>query len=179
MKNSEIGIHIKKMRLQQKRSQQELAQSCGYTKSHLSKIERGKVIPSLGALDKIAEALRIKVSILLGEESQEEIVHNPSEQAQKEMMETAKGYSIFPFAVAYHDKKMQPFLFSTERAKHIPHTTCHESEEFMYVIEGEMILKIGKKEYHLKSGDGLYFNARYEHQTIPLTETVKVLDIFV
>ena len=42
-----------------------------------------------------------------------------------------------------------------------------------------MILKIGKKEYHLKAGDGLYFNARYEHQTIPLTDTVKVLNLFV
>jgi mannose-6-phosphate isomerase-like protein (cupin superfamily) len=74
---------------------------------------------------------------------------------------------------------MQPFLFISEKSKHVPHTTCHESEEFFYVLEGEMILKIGKKEYHLKTGDGLYFNARYEHQTIPLTETVKVLNVFV
>ena len=95
------------------------------------------------------------------------------------MIETAKGYSIFPFAVEYHEKKMQPFLFITEKSKHISHTTCHESEEFIYVLEGEMILKIGKKEYHLKAGDGLYFNARYEHQTIPLTDTVKVLNLFV
>lgn len=179
MKNNEIGIHIKKIRLQQKRSQQELASACGYAKSHLSKIESGKVVPSLGALDKIAEALRTRVSVLLGENSHEEIVHNPGKQALSEMIETAKGYSIFPFAVEYHDKKMQPFLFITKKSKHIPHTTCHESEEFIYVLEGEMILKIGNKEYSLKAGDGLYFNARYDHQTIPLTDTVKVLNIFV
>jgi transcriptional regulator with XRE-family HTH domain len=179
MKNIEIGIHIKKVRLQQKRSQKELADACGFTKSHLSKIESGKVVPSLGALDKIAEALRTRVSILLGEDSHEEIVYNSSTQALTEMIETAKGYSIFPFAVEYHEKKMQPFLFITEKAKHVPHTTCHESEEFIYVLEGEMILKIGKKEYNLKAGDGLYFNARYEHQTIPLTDSVKVLNLFV
>ena len=179
MKNSEIGIHIRKLRLQQKRSQKELAEACGYTKSHLSKIENSKVIPSLGALDKIAKALRTKVSILLGEESHKEIVYNSGEQAFAELIETAKGYSIFPFAVEYHDKKMQPFLFVTEKGKHIPHSTSHDSEEFFYVIEGEMVLKIGNKEYHLKEGDGLYFNARYEHQTIPLTDTVKVLNVFV
>jgi len=40
-----------------------------------------------------------------------------------------------------------------------------------------MILKIGDQEYHLKEGDGIYFNGSMEHQTIPLSETVKVLDI--
>ncbi|MFO7731173.1 MAG: cupin domain-containing protein, partial [Spirochaetia bacterium] len=59
------------------------------------------------------------------------------------------------------------------------HTTAHESEEFIYVLEGEMILKIGATEYNLKAGDGLYFNARYEHQTIPISDTVKVIDVLV
>lgn len=179
MNNEDIGIHIKKIRLEQRRSQQEVADNCGYTKSHLSKIENGKVIPSLGALDKIARSLNTKVGFLLGEEIHREVVHNPVTEAEGGLIKTAQGYSMFPYASEYGDKKMQPFLFLTKKNDHKLHTTAHESEEFIYVLEGEMILKIGATEYNLKTGDGLYFNARYEHQTIPITDTVKVIDVLV
>lgn len=179
MNNEDIGIHIKKLRLEQRRSQQEVADTCGFTKSHLSKIENGKVIPSLGALDKIARTLNTRVGLLLGEEVHQEVVHNPVDMAESGLIKTAKGYSMFPYASDYGDKKMQPFLFLSKKNEHKLHTTAHESEEFIYVLEGEMILKIGTTEYHLKPGDGLYFNARYEHQTIPLTDTVKVIDVMV
>lgn len=174
-----IGIHIKKIRSQQNKKQQDVAAACGFTKSHLSKIENDKVVPSLGALDKIAEALNTKIGILLGEDIGEEIVQNSKEESESGMMKTSKGYSIFPFASDYGEKKMQPFLFHTNKNEHILHTTVHESEEFFFVLSGEMILKFGMKEYHLKKGDGIYFNAHIEHQTIPLTNDVEILDIIV
>lgn len=178
MNSIDIGIHIKKKRLEQRRSQQEIAEFCGFTKSHLSKIENGKVLPSLGALDKIAEVLKTKVGILLGEEIHKEVVFHSKAEADSGLLLTSKGYSMFPYATDYGEKKMQPFLFCTCKKSHKLHSSSHDSEEFYYVLEGEMILKIGKNEYHLKEGDSIYFNARYEHQTIPLTETLKVLDIF-
>ncbi len=162
----DIGIHIKKMRLQQRRLQQEVADACGFTKSHLSKIENGKVVPSLGALDKIAEALHTKISTLLGEDMYEEVVINTREETEQGLMKTAKGYSMFPYASDYGEKKMQPFYFRTKKGEHKLHTTAHESEEFFYILKGEIILKVGGREYHLKEGDGIYFNARIEHQTI-------------
>lgn len=174
-----IGIHIKKIRLQQRRLQQEVADACGFTKSHLSKIENGKVVPSLGALDKIAKALGTRVGVLLGEDVYQEVVMNTRQEALEGMVKTAQGYGMFPYAADYGEKKMQPFLFRTLKKEHTLHSTAHESEEFFYIISGEMILKIGEKEYHLKEGDGIYFNARLEHQTIPISEEVQVLDIFV
>lgn len=174
-----IGVHIKKMRLEQRRSQQEIAEACGFTKSHLSKIENGKVVPSIGALDKIAESLNTRVSFLLGDEEHKEVVLTSHQEALDSLIKTAKGYRVHPYASDYGDKKMQPFLFVTDKKTHKLHTTAHESEEFIYILEGELILRIGTKDYHLREGDGIYFNARYEHQTIPISEHIKVLDIFV
>ncbi len=179
MNKKDIGIHIKKIRLEQRRSQQEIADFCGFTKSHLSKIEGGKVLPSLGALDKIAHALKLKIAVLLGEDIHSEVVYTSRKEAESGLLPTSKGYSVFPYASNYRDKKMQPFLFCSCRKSHKLHSTAHDSEEFYYILEGEMILKIGENEYHLKEGDGIYFNARYEHQTIPLTDTLKVLDFIV
>jgi len=172
-----IGLHIKKIRLQQKRTQQEIADFCGFTKSHLSKIEKGKVMPSIGVLSRIAESLQIKISYLLDEENHKDITHDTHEEIQTKMIKTSKGYSIYPFASAQENKVMQPFLFETHKKEHKLHTTIHEGEEFLYILEGEMILKLGTEEYHLRKGDGLYFDAHLEHETIPLTDTVKVLDI--
>ncbi len=174
-----IGLHIKKIRLQQKRTQQEIADFCGFTKSHLSKIESGKVMPSIGVLAKIAESLKTKISFLLDEENHthKDITYDSKQEIQTMMIRTSKGYSIYPFASTQEDKVMQPFLFETHKDDHKLHKTIHEGEEFFYILEGEMILTIGNKEYHLCEGDGLYFDARWEHQTRPLTETVRVLDI--
>ena len=179
MNKKDIGVHIRKIRLEQRRSQQEVADACDFTKSHLSKIENGRVVPSLGALDKIAEALSVKVSFLLGEEIHKEVVLTSNQEALDGLIMTAKGYRIHPYASEFGDKKMQPFLFLTDKKTHKLHTTAHDSEEFIYILEGEMILRIGTSEYHMREGDGIYFNARYEHQTIPISEHVKVLDIFV
>ncbi len=179
MDNSNIGVHIKKLRVDQRRSQQEIADYCGVTKSHLSKIENGKVLPSLGVLDKIAEALNTKLSILLGEEQHKDIVFTPHDEALKGLIKTAKGYKIYPYAADNGDKRMQPFLFYTNKKQHKLHFTAHDSEEFIYVLQGEMMFKIGGEQYHLKEGDGIYFDAKYDHQTIPLSEDLKVLDIFV
>jgi transcriptional regulator with XRE-family HTH domain len=173
-----IGVHIKKIRMQQKRTQQEIADYCGFTKSHLSKIEKGKVMPSIGVLAKIADSLNTKISFLLDEEQHKTVSHDAGDQIQRQMIRTSKGYSIYPFASSQEDKVMQPFYFETHKSEHQLHKTTHEGEEFIYILEGEMILKVGSEEYHLVAGDGLYFDARFEHQTIPLTETVKVLDIF-
>lgn len=179
MNRKAIGVHIKKIRLEQRRSQQEIADACGFTKSHLSKIENGRVMPSIGALDKIAEALNISISFLLGEEVHKEVVLTSHKEALDSLIKTTKGYWVHPYASDYSDKKMQPFLFVTDKKTHKLHTTAHESEEFIYILEGELILRIGATEYHMREGDGIYFNARYEHQTIPISEHIKVLDIFV
>jgi transcriptional regulator with XRE-family HTH domain len=178
MNNVDIGIHIKKLRLDQRRSQQEISDLCGITKSHLSKIENGKVLPSLGVLDKIAEALRTKLSILLGEEQHRDIVFTQHAEAMEGLIKTSKGYRIYPYAADNGEKRMQPFLFYTNKKQHKLHFTAHDSEEFIYVLQGEMLFRIGNEEYHLKEGDGIYFDANYDHQTVPLSEDLKVLDIF-
>jgi transcriptional regulator with XRE-family HTH domain len=172
-----IGLHIKKIRLQQKRTQEDIATFCGFTKSHLSKIEKGKVMPSIGVLAKIADSLNIKISFLLDEDNHKDITLDSAEAVSTQLIKTSKGYKMFPFASSQEDKVMQPFYFETRKADHKLHKTTHEGEEFLYILEGEMILKIGEDEYHLKTGDGFYFDGRMEHQTIPLSEVVKVIDI--
>lgn len=178
MNAEKMGATIKRIRLAQRRTQQDIATICNLSKSYLSKIEKGSVLPSLSVLGQIANALGTKVSILVAEEERISIVHETAEHVLANLSNTSMGYSIFPFATSISKKKVQPFLFITKKSEHKLNKNSHDDDEFLYILSGEMFLEIGNKKYHLKEGDGIFFDARIEHMTIPISEEVKVLDIF-
>ncbi len=178
-KNLEVGIRIKLLRINQKRTLQEIADKSGLSKSMISKIENDKTIPSVASLVKIASSLGTSVSSLMEQESLSKTIVTTQETAKKKLIKTEKGYMIFPYASEYHDKKMQPFLFVAQKGKVIPHQLSHEGEEFIYVLEGSMKMQVGNTKYILKSGDSLYFNAINKHGIMPITDEVTYIDIFV
>ena len=64
----DMGDRIRILRINQKKTLQEVADSCGLSKSMISKIENGKTIPSVATLVKIAQSLGTSISILLEKE---------------------------------------------------------------------------------------------------------------
>lgn len=63
-----VGEKIKQCRTTKGLSQKEIALSLGIDQAQYSRIESGKVEPTLSSLDKIAEALGMKLAELLDEE---------------------------------------------------------------------------------------------------------------
>lgn len=174
----EVGERIKLLRMSQSRTLQEVADQCGLSKSMISKIENDKTIPSVATLVKIAAALGTTISGLLEQDATGKTIVSTRQEALERLVKTEKGYHIFPFASAFHDKKMQPFLFVARKGEVIPHQLSHEGEEFVYVVEGCMKMLVGDTEYLLNKGDSLYFNALQKHGIMPETDEVTYIDIF-
>jgi transcriptional regulator with XRE-family HTH domain len=174
-----IGDRIKILRVNQKRTLQEIADASDLSRSMISKIENNKTIPSVAALIKISKALATNISNLLEHDGWLNAILTSRQNAEKNLTKTDKGYFIYPYASEYHEKKMQPFLFVAKKGKVKPHELSHEGEEFIYVIRGEMKMQIGEVEYSLKEGDSLYFNSLQKHGIMPVSEEVTYLDIFV
>ncbi|WP_274648576.1 helix-turn-helix domain-containing protein [Paenibacillus humicola] len=176
----ELGKRIRLIRKEQKRTQEEIAKMCGFTKSMLSKIESGGAMPAVSTLMKIAEALGVKVSDLLEEQSSNDTVMVSAGQYEdiSKWIKTNKGYSFFAFASTRHNKIMQPYIFVARRGEINAHTFSHAGEEFIYVISGTMRYKVGNTEYEMNAGDSLYFNSLQEHMVVPLSEEVKYLAVF-
>jgi transcriptional regulator with XRE-family HTH domain len=179
MTKPKIGLTIRAIRLSQNRTIQEIANICGLSKSMVSKIETDTVFPSVATLTKIARSLGTTVSVLLEESEENSDIIIQADKAEENSVQTERGYSIFPYASGYKGKKMQPFLFIGKKGEVKEHHLSHEGEEFIYVIEGEMKFQVGDVEYLLRKGDSLYFNSLKTHQVIPLTDTIRYLDIFV
>ncbi|MFH5182448.1 helix-turn-helix domain-containing protein [Paenibacillus sp. TAB 01] len=176
----DLGRRIRLIRKEQKRTQDEIALACGFTKSLLSKIESGKTMPAVATLMKIANALGVKVADLLDEDSHNDTILNRAEQYKdtSKWIKTSNGYSFFAFASERRDKVMQPYLFLAEKGEVKKRQFSHAGEEFIYVISGKMKYKVGGAEYELSAGDSVYFNSLEEHSVTPLTEQVKYLAIF-
>jgi transcriptional regulator with XRE-family HTH domain len=179
MTNLKIGLTLRTLRLGQNRTLQEIADSCGLSKSMVSKIETDKVFPSVATLSKLAKCLGTNVSSLMEETGQNSDVVIHANQAEGNTTKTERGYYIYPYASGYKEKKMQPFLFIAKKGEVKEHHVSHEGEEFIYVLEGEMKFQVGDIEYFLRKGDSLYFNAIKTHQVVPFSDKVKYLDIFV
>ena len=174
-----VGDRIKILRINQKRTMQEVGDSCALSKSMISKIENNKTIPSVATLVKIAQTLGTNISNLFEHEGWSKAIVTTRKEAEEKLVTTEKGYSIFPYASAFHEKKMQPFLFVAKKGEVIPHQLSHEGEEFVFVVEGTMKMQVGETEYLLKAGDSLYFNSLQKHGVLPVSDEVVYIDIFV
>lgn len=174
-----IGDRIRLLRLSQKRTLQEVANASELSKSMISKIENSKTIPSVATLIRIAKVLGTNISNLLEQDSWAKAIVVTRKTAEDNLTVTDKGYSIFPYASEFHEKKMQPFLFKGKKGEVVPHRLSHEGEEFVFVIEGSMKMQVGEVEYLLHTGDSLYFNSLQKHGIMPVSNDVVYLDIFV
>jgi len=175
----DVGDRIRILRTTQKKTLQEIADACGLSKSMISKIENNRTVPSVATLIKIAQILGTTISVLLEKEGWAKVVVNTRVEAMEHLVNTDKGYAIFPYAAQFHGKKMQPFLFKASKGEVVPHQLSHEGEEFIYMIEGEMKMQVAEATHLLKKGDTLYFNSMQKHGIIPVSDEVVYLDIFV
>ena len=161
-----IPSRIKQLRIKSGITLERLAELTGFTKGYLSKVERSSKIPPFATVQLIAGALGADVVELLDIHPEAafskniEIVKH-SETLEQAWEETSLVYSFKPLVNLYKNKYMAPFLFrvntgTTEAAN-------HDSEEFVYVLEGSLQLSYEGKIYPLTKGDSFYLDARIRH----------------
>lgn len=175
----ELGHRIRQIRLEQNRTLEDVAGQCGLTKSFLSKIETGKSVPTVSSLMNIADALGVKVSVLLDDEGFSGTVFTEAICLDEEhMIKTDKGYSFCGIAMERRNKNMQPYIFHAKKGEVLTQGLSHDGEEFVYVLEGQVKYRVGSQEYLLKEGDSLYFDSLLEHELDPVSDVVRFLAVF-
>src|SRR5688572_21875214 len=103
MSSLDIGGRIKALRVNQKRTLQEIADACDLSRGMISKIEKNKTVPSVAALVKIATALGTNISSILEQDGLVNAIHTPRKKSTENLTITEKGYAIYPYASEYHE----------------------------------------------------------------------------
>lgn len=155
-----------------------VADRCGCTRSLLSKIETGKVVPPVATLMRIASALGVSASALLEQGTAATTVLTRAKEFTEASIRSEKGYRFAMLAAERSDKLMQPILFEARRGEITSQPLTHAGEELVFVVQGRMKYRVGDVEYTLDEGDVLYFDAEQPHELTPLTARVRFLAVF-
>ena len=161
----DIGKKIKEIRVLRKMTLETLAEKTGFTKGYLSKVEKSEKAPPVSTLIRIAAALQVNLSEMLGET---EGSHLFSLVKKTERVFVARdssrfGYSYESLAHKFLNKHVQPYIITLPKnPKEIP-MTKHPGEELSFVLEGKMKFIHGNKEFIVEEGDCIYFDSGVEH----------------
>ena len=155
----QLGTKIKDMRLQLNLTQEELADRCELTKGYISQLENDLTSPSIATLGDILDALGSSFSEFFRDEKNEKVVFSESDYIEKEADGITQNWLV-PNA---QKNRMEPL--SVELAPHAStaEDVPHEGEEFGFVLEGKIVLSLGKKKYACRAGESFYYLADRTH----------------
>ncbi len=158
----DLGAKIKQMRNQLGLTQEELADRCELTKGYISQLENNLNSPSIATLTDILAALGSNLSDFFREEREEKVVFSKDEFIEKD----SEGV-IWNWLIPNAQKNMmEPVLVELAENAATTGDVPHEGEEFGYVLEGKILITLGKKRYTCKKGEAFYYPAEKPHSII-------------
>lgn len=157
--NMTIGEKIKKRRLELNLTLRDLAQKTQLTPAFLSQLENGKTNTSLNSLQRISDALCIPMMHFLTNSAQ----RSPLVKAEnRSLLDLDDHRVIYQLLCPSLDGKMEALLGQVTNAcgENICRQLPVETEEFIFVLEGLLIVELNQTRYELRTGDSIYFNGR-------------------
>jgi quercetin dioxygenase-like cupin family protein len=156
-----FGAKMKQLRQLRKTSFETLANKTGLSHRYLREIEEGKIIPPVSAVIQISKALSVDSGSFLSAEEQEALAKKRREGFYKR----TQVYSYKTLTPDAETKHMKAFLITIDpQQDHRMVDYRHEGEEFIYVLKGEVEVRVGENQNHLKKGETLHFDSGIPHK---------------
>ena len=158
--NLQIGARVKHARLLAGIRMRELAQKVGCTESMVSKIEAGRVVPSLQMLQRLVAALERDMASFFGSNlNSPGLILRAGERPLVATDPLRKGPGVgyerlVPFAAG---NLLECNIHVVQPAGHKTDPITHQGETVGYVIEGQLELTIDSTPYVLSAGDSFFF----------------------
>jgi transcriptional regulator with XRE-family HTH domain len=163
-----IGEKLRTLRLRKSMGLVELGKHTGLSAALLSKLERGKLFPTLPTLLRIAMVFGVGLDFFFTDERKrrvvgvvrkEERVRFPERPGQQDVQ-----YYFECLDYRATERKLSAFLADFQEVapeKLKPHQ--HAGVEFVFVLKGSLTIKIGSEEFLLEAEDAIYFDSAVQH----------------
>ena len=163
-----IGEKLRALRLRKKMGLVELGRHTGLSAAMLSKVERGRLFPTLPTLLRIALVFSVGLEYFFSDDQKRHVLAIVRRAQRKRFPERPDGRDIsfyfesLDFAAlerklnAYY-AEFQPLLPGKARLHH------HPGVEFLSVLRGKLELHIGTQDHILELGDSIYFDSSLPH----------------
>ena len=163
-----LGEKLRTLRLKKSMGLVELGKHTGLSAAMLSKLERGKLFPTLPTLLRIAMVFGLGLNYFFADERKRHVV-SIVRKAERLRFPESPGRAT----IAYHfenldfkatERKLNAFYAEFESMP-IEKVRMHQHAgvELLYLISGSLELTIGSDIYTLDSGDAIYFDSAVRH----------------
>lgn len=162
-----IGERIRRLRLKKSMGLVELGKHTGLSASFLSQLETGRVVPTLRNLARIAMVFSKDLSYFFDTEPTAMFRIHKQKDRVRLPQTGVEPPSYFFESLGYMvpDRHMDPYFAEFVPAARTaePKAHMHAGFEFLYVLDGELVLRHGDQECVLDTGDAAYFDSGTAH----------------
>lgn len=155
-----LGQRVRARRVGLGFSLRDLASRVGVSASFLSQVERGKASPSIDTLASVSRALDVPIYYFLVESPDPVVRHNerqilsmPNSDLRYELLCPDLRKSMEAWLV-----RLRPGMISSNEP------LSHATEEFVFVLQGKLEMRVGPNSYRLGPHDSIYYHGLVPHQ---------------
>ena len=160
-----IGRQVRQLRLKRHVSVRGFAVQTGFSPSFISQLENGQVSPSLGSLQKIADALGVTLGEFFATASDGEealIVRIPDRRRLDSTWTDAHLEALGPMT---RGRRLEPVLaVFGPGGRSGKHSHAHSLDQFAFVVKGRVTLTLGDEQQELVPGDAVTLPAHAPHR---------------
>jgi transcriptional regulator with XRE-family HTH domain len=163
-----LGEKLRTLRLRKSMGLVELGKHTGLSAAMLSKLERGKLFPTLPTLLRIALVFGVGLEYFFSDERKRHVLAVARKKERLSFPDTPGGgnvaYTFESLNFNATERKLHAFYAEFEpiaSEKSRPHQ--HPGVEFLYLISGKLDLTIGSDLTTLEAGDAVYFDSAVRH----------------
>jgi transcriptional regulator with XRE-family HTH domain len=163
-----IGEKLRALRLKKSMGLVELGGHTRLSPAMLSKLERGKLYPTLPTLLRIALVFGVGLEYFFRDDRKRHVVAIARKQERMRFPDSAasghRAYTFESLDFKATERKMSSFYAEFEPAAHGKvRAHSHSGAELLFLISGKLLLTIGADEYTLDAGDAAYFDSGVRH----------------
>ncbi len=163
-----VGEKVRGLRLKKSMGLVELGKHTGLSAAMLSKLERGKVFPTLPTLLRIAMVFNVGLDYFFTDERKRHVVAIVRKKDRlrfaEKMGSATPAYHFESLDFPANQRKFNAFLANFDAGPSDKVTLHqHTGVEFLYVLRGKLDLTIGSDLHSLEAGDSIYFDSNMRH----------------
>lgn len=156
-----IGEKLRKLRLSNSLTQEELASRADLTKGYISQLENDATSPSISTLKDILDVFGVSISEFFAETPEIQVVFG---EESRVLATDEKGIRVELLVPGAQNRTMDPALVTLQPGDSLEEQPVHEGEEFGFVLSGRVELILDDKTCTVRKDECFYFPSDRRHR---------------
>jgi len=156
LKQQAVGLHVRALRTAAGLSLRSLAERTDFSPSFISQVENGQVSPSIASMERIAGSLGVSLGEFFAAAARGEGGSVVRVEERTILSSSWSAASVAALSPMSGQRRLEPVLITLEPGgRSGKHPSPHATEEFAFVVEGDVRLTLGPEPHDLRAGDAV------------------------